>query len=114
MAKSQPALSTLRMRILLLVLMLFVGAVCFVVPVYAQTISISNLQYPSAIVVDKQLTVSFTISYSGANSQDYVAAGIFLSPQSSYANGNVIEFDPADLSTRHNELIRCLLSVQGR
>ena len=94
MAKSQPALSTLRMRILLLVLMLFVGAVCFVVPVYAQTISISNLQYPSAIVVNKQLTVSFTISYSGANSQDYVAAGIFLSPQSSYANGNVISSTP--------------------
>ena len=60
----------------------------------AQTISISNLQYPSTIVVNKQLTVSLTISYSGGSLSDYLATGIIISPQRSPAAGYIVSSNP--------------------
>lgn len=77
----------LQRRSLLLLLLVSVAYAWLLVPVHgAQTISISNLQYPSTISVNKPLTVSYMISYSGANlseyqNGEYIGAGIALSTQ---------------------------------
>lgn len=79
--------TVLRRSSLLLVLLVSAAYGCWlIVPVHgAEIISISNLQYPSTISVNKQLTVSYTVSYSGANltvaNGEYLGAGIFLPPQ---------------------------------
>jgi len=87
----------LRRHCFLLSLLLLVACVYLVVPVYAQTISMSNLQYPSTILLNKQLTVSYTVSYADANVGDYLVAGIF-EPNTSggwqFALGSTLDSSP--------------------
>jgi len=108
------AFTVLRCSSLLLVLLVSAVYGCWLlVPVHgAETISISNLQYPSTISVNKRLTVNYTVSYSGANltvaNGEYLGAGIFLPPQrtnngsspvifnSSLAEGSPLSSSPGD------------------
>jgi len=74
-----------------------VAGPALVAPLDAKTISISNLRYPSTIRIDKQLTVSFTISYSGANLSEYGVAAIITSPQQrnvTFAEGSLLSSSP--------------------
>jgi len=87
--------NTLQEKVFVLFLLLAgsVGLACFSVPpVYAQTVSISNLQYPSSIVANRQLTVSFTVEYSGASAKDYLILWIYA--QNSFATGSVVSSSP--------------------
>src|SRR5208282_3429480 len=55
---------------------------------YAQSLSISNLYYPSTVGINFAFKVSFTVSYSGASSGEYLIAGIVIASQNSVANGH--------------------------
>ena len=72
------------------------GAVYSVVPVYAQTVNVSNLQYPSTVVLGGQVTVSFTVNWSGApQGASYVLfAGVADSTTNNWASGTVISSSP--------------------
>ena len=71
------------------------GAVYFVVPVYA-TINVSNLQYPSTLVLGKQLSVSFTVTWSGApaGSTYYILAGVADSSTNDWVQGTKASSSP--------------------
>ena len=78
----------------MLALILSLGVVCLVVPVYAQTVSVSNLQYSSPSLVGKQVTVSFTVNYQGAIIGYYLVAAVFDVDTQTYASGSTISSNP--------------------
>lgn len=64
------------------------------------TISISNLQYPSTLILGKQVTASFTVAYSGVTPNiNYLVAGITKSELSDWATGSVISSGPDNCPT---------------
>ena len=71
------------------------GVLYLVAPVYAQTISISNLQYPSTVLLGKQVVVSFTVNFSGLTpGVDYLIAGVENPDATSWAAGSVLNSNP--------------------
>jgi len=76
------------------------------IPVHAQTVSISNLQYPHTIIVNKQLTVSFTVSYSGASHEEFLAIFIW-NPQNFLANGYLVSSNPQTCKAPYSDEAIC-------
>ncbi len=91
---SHLALTSLRARALLLGLTLSLGVLFLLVPVHAQTISVSNLQYSSTSVLGRQMTVTFTVSYEGASVGNYLVAAVWDVQANSYAPGSTINSNP--------------------
>jgi len=75
------------------VFILSVGALYFIVPVRAQTVSVSNLQYSSTILISKQVTVGFTASFSGAMG-NYMVVAVWDQQKNTYASGSLISSNP--------------------
>ena len=75
-------------------LILSLGALYFVVPVYAQIVTVSNLHYSSTSVLGKQATVSFTVNYGGASAGDYLIISVWDVNANNYASGSTINSYP--------------------
>jgi hypothetical protein len=59
------------------------------------TVSISNLQYPTTVLLGQQVIVSFTVSFSGFTpGVTYLVAGIPNADNSGWASGSVIRSSP--------------------
>ncbi|MGA2971086.1 MAG: zinc ribbon domain-containing protein [Candidatus Bathyarchaeia archaeon] len=84
----------MRARFLLLALILSLSGSCLLVPVYAQTVSVSNLQYSSTSILGKQVTVSFTVNYQGATVGYLLLAAVWDVAANTFASGSAVSSDP--------------------
>jgi hypothetical protein len=75
-----------------------------VVPVYAQTISVSNPIYPSRAVLGKDVDVSFTVNWSGVPTDDSILAGVADVSHEYWVNGSMVSSSSniCQANTKHN------------
>ena len=92
---SHLALTSLRARFFLLGLILSLSVFYVLAPVYAQTVSVSNLQYSSTSILGKQITVSFTVNYGGASVGDILLVSVWDIQTNSYAPGSTVSSNPS-------------------
>lgn len=107
----------MRARSFLLAFILLLGVLCVLVPVYAQTITVSNLQYSATSVVGNQVTVSFTINYQGASVGDILVISVWNTQSSSYASGSTSSSYPdscPQATGTYNWAAAVLMSFQVR